>query len=450
MNDQYSALYQSYQWFVPSQFNIAQACVHRWAQNPLEGRRIAIFHENARSQREIWTYTRLSDTANQLANGLVKMGIQAGDRIAVLTEQRPEAVAAYTAIFSVGAIAVPLPPECEADGLAARLQDASIRIAIVDAACASNLLLAQSKYPALAQIIGLDFQHEAIIPWHSLLARQPTSFKAMPTLSGSPALLLYAPDHGTIAPKGVLLAHHTLIGLLPGFVASQNWFPQSGDIFWSPSGWHSAGGILNALLPTLYFGHAIVSTASQITPGHAFEIMERYQVSNIFLTPSALQSMMQETPLPHTHYQLALRAIMASGASLGEDIFKWCQEALGVTPNEVFGQTEMSLLIGNSHKKWPARPGSMGRPYPGHQLAILDNKGKPCLPGKIGEIALNRYDLHGHIDPVLFLGYWHNEAATQSRFQNDWCLTGELAQVDDNGYYWYAGRRKGPQGTPQS
>src|SRR3546814_7555955 len=77
------------------------------------------------------------------------MGIQAGDRIAVLTEQRPEAVAAYTAIFSVGAIAVPLPPECEADGLAARLQDASIRIAIVDAACASNLLLAQSKYPAL-------------------------------------------------------------------------------------------------------------------------------------------------------------------------------------------------------------------------------------------------------------------------------------------------------------
>src|SRR3546814_16704734 len=65
--------------------------------------------------------------------------------------------------------------------------------------------------------------------------------------------------HSTTAPKGVLLAHHTLIGLLPGFVASQNWFPQSGDIFWSPSGWHSAGGILNALLPTLYFDHAIVS-----------------------------------------------------------------------------------------------------------------------------------------------------------------------------------------------
>src|SRR5690606_33186254 len=116
MNDQYSALYQSYQWFVPSQFNIAQACTHRWAQNPLEGRRIAIFHENAQGEREVWTYTRLSDTANQLANGLVKMGVGAGDRVAVLTEQRPEAVAAYMAIFSAGGIAVPLPPACDPGG----------------------------------------------------------------------------------------------------------------------------------------------------------------------------------------------------------------------------------------------------------------------------------------------------------------------------------------------
>ncbi|NYT85574.1 acyl-CoA synthetase [Pollutimonas harenae] len=450
MNDQYSALYQSYQWFVPSQFNIAQACVHRWAQNPLEGRRIAIFHENAQGQREVWTYTRLSDTANQLANGLIKMGIQAGDRIAVLTEQRPEAVAAYTAIFSVGAIVVPLSPGYNTDELAACLQDANIRIAIVDAACASNLLLAQNKYSALSQIIGLDFQHEAIIPWHSLLARQPTSFKPLPTSSGSPALLLYAPDHGVATPKGILLAHRTLIGVLPGFVASQNWFPQAGDVFWSPSGWQSADGLMNALLPTLYFGHAIVSTIGQFTPVLAFEIMERYQVSNAFLTPAALSALMHDIPQPRSQYKLSLRAMTINGTGLDEDIFQWCQDALDITPNQEFGQAETNQLIGNSHKRWPAKPGSMGRPYPGHHVAVLDNKGKPCPPGKTGEIALNRYDLHGHIDPLMFLGYWRNDEATLSRFQNDWYLTGELAQVDDDGYYWYAGRRKEPQGTAQS
>src|SRR5690606_30692837 len=190
--------------------------------------------------------------------------------------------------------------------------------------------------PALSQIIGLDFQHEAVIPWHSLLARQPTSFKVVPTPSGSPALLLYASGHDNTAPLGSVLAHHTLIGLLPGFVASQNWFPQAGDVLWSPAGWHLADGILNALLPTLYFGHAIVSTASAFTPERAFKIMERYQVSNTILTPEALRSMMQETPLPHTQYQLSLRAIMANGTSLDEDIFKWCQEALGITANESF------------------------------------------------------------------------------------------------------------------
>lgn len=84
MNDQYSELYPSYQWFVPSQFNIAQACVHRWAENPVEGRRIAIFHENELGQREVWTYSRLSETANQLASGLVKMGVMPGDRVAIV------------------------------------------------------------------------------------------------------------------------------------------------------------------------------------------------------------------------------------------------------------------------------------------------------------------------------------------------------------------------------
>src|SRR5690606_9272361 len=90
MNDQYTELYSSYQWFVPSQFNIAQACAHRWAESPVEGRRIAIFHENDWGRREVWTYTRLSETSNQLANGLVKMGVRPGDRVALVMGQRPE------------------------------------------------------------------------------------------------------------------------------------------------------------------------------------------------------------------------------------------------------------------------------------------------------------------------------------------------------------------------
>lgn len=439
MNDQYSELYSSYQWFVPTQFNIAQACVHRWAENPVEGRRIAVFHEDEDGRREVWTYSRLSETANRLANGLVKMGVKPGDRVAVVMGQRPETVASYMAIFSVGAVALPLSSLFGADGLAVRVRDAETRVAIVDASTGPVLLQAQDQCPALTQIIALEYQHEATIPWRSLLARQPTEFKPVPTRSSSPALLLYT-SGTTGAPKGALLPHSALIGNLPGFVASQNWFPQKGDVFWSPADWTWTGGLMDALLPTLYFGHAIVGTQGRFSPVRAFEIMERYRVTNTFLFPTAIKLMMQETPSPREQYRLALRAIMAAGENVGEVAFHWCTQALGVTPNEMFGQTEMNYIVGNSHKRWPAKPGSIGRPYPGHQVAVLDAGGKPCPVGTVGEIALNRHDIHGHPDPILFLGYWRNEAATQAKFKGDWCLTGDLASVDEDGYYWYAGR----------
>lgn len=438
MNDQYSELYPTYQWFVPSQFNIAQACVHRWAETPLEGRRIAIFHEDELGQREVWTYSRLSETANQLANGLIRMGVQPGDRVALVMSQRPETVASYTAIFSVGAVALPLSPLSGADSLALRLRDAEARVAIVDAASGPDLLQAQAQCPSLAQIIALEFQHEAVIPWRTLLARQTKIFKPVLTKSSSPAVLLYT-SGTTGGPKGALLAHSALIGNLPGFVASQNWFPQKSDVFWSPADWTWIGGLMDALLPTLYFGHSIVGTLGDFSATRALEIMQRYRVTNAFLPPAALKRMMLEAPAPRDQYQLALRAIMATGESLDPAVFEWCETALGVIPNEMFGQTEMNYLVGNSHK-WLAKPGSIGRPYPGHQVAVLDAHGKPCPVDAVGEIALNRYDMHGHPDPALFLGYWHNDSASQNKFIGDWCLTGDLASIDKDGYYWYIGR----------
>ncbi|HUH58720.1 MAG TPA: AMP-binding protein [Candidimonas sp.] len=439
MNDQYSELYPTYQWFVPSQFNIAQACVHRWAETPLEGRKIAIFHENETGDRQVWTFSRLSETTNQLANGLIKMGVKPGDRVALVMGQRPEAVVAYMAIFSVGAIALPLSALFGADGLAIRLRDAEARVAIVDAGTAPDLLEAQAQCPSLTQVIALEYQHETVIPWRSLLARQPITFKTLSTKSDSPALLLYT-SGTTGSPKGALLAHSALIGNLPGFVASQNWFPQKGDVFWSPADWTWTGGLMDALLPTLYFGHPIVGTLGRFSVTRALEIMQRYRVTNTFLFPTAIKLMMQEEPTPRAHYGLQLRAIMSAGESVGKVVFEWCQTALGITPNEMFGQTEMNYLVGNSCLKWPAKPGSIGRPYPGHQVAILDDDGEPCAPGQIGDIALNRYDTHGHPDPILFLGYWRDETATQAKFKGNWCLTGDLASVDDDGYYWYAGR----------
>ncbi|VFR63293.1 Acetyl-coenzyme A synthetase [plant metagenome] len=439
MTDQYQALYHSFRWLVPPAFNIAQACCHRWADSSLDARRVALYIEDEAGNREVWTYARLAETANQLANGLVRMGVGRGDRVAVALGQRPETVVAHIAIHSVGAVVLPLSPLFGPDALEQRLRDSEARVAIVDESSCANLLAAADRCPAVRQIIGIDVKDEHILPWRSLLARQLPHFRPANTRATDPAILLYT-SGTTGAPKGALLPHAVLIGNLPGFVASQDWFPQPGDVFWSPADWAWTGGLMDALLPSLYFGTPIVGARGRFTPERAFEILERYRVTNTFLFPTALKMMMKAVPEPRTQYRLALRSIMSAGESVGEAVFNWCRDALGITPNEMFGQTEMNYLIGNSGQKWPARAGSMGRAYPGHQVAVLDELGQPVKTGEVGEIALNRHDIHGHPDPILFLGYWRNEPATQAKFSGDWCRTGDLASIDADGYFWYAGR----------
>lgn len=441
MNDQYQALYQTFRWLVPAQFNIAQSCCHQWAATPAHARSIAIFYEDEDSQREVWTYGRLAEAVNQLANGLVKLGVAPGDRVAVAMGQRPETVVAYMAIYTVGAVSQPLSEQLDSDAMGTCLRDSGAQVAIIDPGSSPALLAAADRCPHLQLIIGVDLANERILPWRSLLARQPASFKPVATRASDPAILLY-PAGAAGAPKGVLLPHSALIGNLPGFVASQDWFPRHGDVFWSPADWARIEGLMGALLPTLYFGHPIVGTRGRFSPERAFDLLQRYQITNTCLAPTELAALMQSPNAPNAreHYKLALRAVASLGGPLDEAARTRCETALGLAPNEIFGQAETHYVIGDSGKRWPAKPGSMGRPYPGHRVAVIDEQGRACPTGQVGEVAVNRYDIHGHPDPALFLGYWSDEVATRDKFSGDWCRTGELARIDADGCLWRADR----------
>jgi len=440
MSDQYQGLYHSFQWLVPGYFNIAQACCHQWASNPSDARRVVLHVDTADGTPDVWTYGRLGESVNQLANGLLRMGLGQGDRIAVVLGQRAETLIAHMAAYSIGAIVVPLSPQSSPDALAARLRDADPRTAIVDTACDGDALGALGRIRSLQQIISIDFHDDHTLPWRSLLARQPAEFRAAPTRASDPALLLYT-SGATDLPKGVVLSHATLIGSLPGFVAAHNWFPQPGDVMWTCADWSSSAGLMGALLPTLYFGHPVVAMPQAHRPEQTLALMDRHAVSSACFSPTALDALRQAVPDPHAKYRLVLRSIAVNGAPLPPDTFEWCRTALGVTPNETYGLTEAYHIIGNSQAKWPAKPGVMGRPIPGHNVAILDDQGRPLSVGEVGEIALSRFDIHGAPDPGLYLGYWRDNAATQARDVGHWFRTGDLARRDENGDFWYAGRR---------
>lgn len=441
MNDQYPELYHSYQWWVPSQFNIAQACLYRWAGNPSDARRTALIHHGARHDRQTHTYAQLALTTSQLANGLQKMGVQPGDRVALLMGQSPKCAAALMAILATGAIAVPFTTNLTTPELSYCLNNSGVRVAIADKLSLPGLVTAQSHCPQLGQIISADIEHELAISWRTLLARQTGTFTPVATRSSSPALLLYGKQHQGENLYGVSLAHGTLIGNLPGFVCVQNWCPVPGDIFWTPHDWRSASGLLNALLPAMYFGVPLLSTEAPVSPDAALDLILNNRITNILISTQALNRVLgpyaknaitEPLVLPH------LRAIALEGKDPAGTTSRHCRHVLGVMPNAFFSTPETGCVIAQSHEKWPTAPGSCGRPVPGHRIAVLDSAGLPCPPGHTGQLAVATHDIHDHPDPALFSGYWADPTAQDTTPSNvaPWHLTHDYARIDTQGNVW--------------
>ncbi len=368
------------------------------------------------------------------------MGVARGDKVALILPQRPETVVAHIAINRIGAVAVPLSFLFGPEALEYRLQDSQAKVAFVDPQSLPNMAAIRDRCAGIAHIIGVAGAHESwVVSWEATLASQSPHFTPPAIAATDPAFLVYT-SGTTGPPKGALMPQQCLLGNLPGFVHSHNGFPRPGDVFWSPADWAWTGGLMDALLPTLYFGQPIVGYRGRFDPERAFALIEKYGIRNTFLFPTALKMMMKAYPRPGERFEINLRSIMSAGEAVGTAVFEWARDALGVTINEMFGQTEMNYIVGNSHELWPAKPGSMGRPYPGHRVAVIDDEGSETAADAIGEVAVNRIAPDGTPDPVFFLEYFRNPEGTAKKFSGDWCRTGDLAKRDADGYLWYQGR----------
>lgn len=449
--DHYAELHQGFGWQVDEYFNIAEACCSRWASDKSHPsnaiKRIAIEVHDTSTPGIFHTYFELKVAADALSHALTALGVEPGDRVAIVMPQRFETAVAYMAIFQMGAVAMPLSMLFGPEALAFRLQDSGAVVAICDDSSIASIRAVRPDCAALRTVLAVgDAGGQGDVDYASAVAGHQSAFTATRTRADDAAILIYT-SGTTGPPKGALLPHRALIGNLPGFVCSQNWFGFDGKtnktsdaVFWSPADWAWTGGLMDALLPTLYFGRPIVAFNGRFSPELAFTLMQQHGVTHSFLFPTALKAMMKAYPEPRLHFKLKLQAMMSAGEAVGDAVFDYCCEQLGVVVNEMFGQTEINYIVGNCSVLWPARPGSMGKGYPGHKVAVIDDDGNECAVGVPGDVALNRFDVHGVPDPIFFLGYWKKDAATQAKFTGDWCRTGDLARRDADGYLWYEGR----------
>ncbi len=416
---------------LPGFYNIGTDVVDRWAA--VEPDRPALIVHKEDGPPRFATYGFLATRSNRLANALAAEGVKAGDRLGILLPQSAETVIAHVAAYKLGAIAVPLAIQFGSDALRYRLADAGAVALVTTVEGAEKIEDLRAELPALRIVYAVGGAGPGAADLRHVLSRASSRFEPVDSRPDDPALMIYT-SGTTGAPKGALHGHRVLLGHLPGIELSQEMMPQSGDVMWTPSDWAWAGGLLNALMPALHFGVPVVAFRfEKFDPGRALDLMARHRVTNAFLPPTALKMIRAEGAAVDRD-RLRLRAIGSAGEKLGADTLLWAEEAFGVPVNEFYGQTECNAVIGSSGGLGVCRPGAIGRPVPGHEVAILRPDGTEAAAGETGEIAIARPD------PVMFLGYWNNEEATEAKFRGRWMMTGDQAVRDDDGYIAFVGR----------
>ena len=292
--DNYWALHGSFHWLVPERFNIAQACCARWAELPDATKRIAIQALDTKGETTLYTYAELQQQAKRLSSVLAALGVERGDRVAIVMPQRFETAVAFVAVLQMGAVAMPLSMLFGPEALEYRLHDSEAVVALCDESSIANILAVSENCPLLRSVLGVGAAAaQADVDYADALARVSPDFAPVMTDAEDAAVLIYT--SGTTGnPKGAVIPHRALIGNLTGFVCSQNWFGFDGRdnastdaVFWSPADWAWTGGLMDALLPTRYFGRPIVAFNGRFSPQAALELMGKLGVTHTFLFPTA-------------------------------------------------------------------------------------------------------------------------------------------------------------------
>lgn len=429
----YKEVYDSFRWEIPEFYNIGVDVCDKWAEDK---HRLCLIYEDEAGNIEKFSFWEIKNLSNQLANALRELGVARGERIAILLGQVPETVVSHVAAYKLGAIALPLFTLFGPEALEYRLKDSAAKILVTDSDNVEKVLSIRDNLGELRHIIVTDGGGDKeTLSYKALLGKASRKFTAEKTKAEDPALLIYT-SGTTGPPKGALHAHRVLLGHLPGVEFPHNFFPQKGDLFWTPADWAWAGGLLDVLLPSLHHGIPVVAfRVRKFDPERAFYLVEKHGIRNSFMPPTALK-MMREVSKPLKRFpEFNIRSIGSGGETLGEEVLRWGREELKITINEFYGMTEVNLVVGNCYEVMEIKPDSMGKAIPGHIVDIVDEKGRILSPGETGEVAVEGPD------PVMLLEYWGKPEATKEKFVGDWWLTGDLARKDEDGYFYFLGRK---------
>jgi acetyl-CoA synthetase len=409
--ERYEQLSREHRWEVPERYNIAADVCDRHPADAL-----AMVHERHDGLVRELHWGELQSLSNQAANLLAELGVERGDRVAVVLPATPEAAAVFFATWKLGAILLSMSVLYGDEGIAHRLRDSEPKVLVTDAANAPRF-----NGPHIPRLLVMDT---------ATLAGESDRFQTLDTSADDPAQLYYTSGTTGLA-KGIVHGHRYLL--------AHNEFEhchdvQSGERFHGMGEWAWAAGICPLLGPwRLGAVQLVYQREGGFDPHRQLDFLSRHEAANVFATPTAIRSMMGIDDA-RERYPQRFRVVCSAGEPLNPEAIRWFRSQYDVTVLDYYGLTESYPLCGNF--PWmEVREGSMGRPMPGWEVAILDEDERPLPSGERGEICLR-----ARSNPHYPLGYWRLPDATLQTFGGDWFHTKDAARMDDDGYVWYEGR----------
>jgi acetyl-CoA synthetase/medium-chain acyl-CoA synthetase len=415
----------SFVWDVPADFNFARDVIDPLAR---QDRRGLLFVDTAGKRTE-YTFAQIAEQSQKWAAVLRDAGVRKGDRVIVVLPKMPAWLFAMLGLLRLGAVAVPGAEQLRAKDLLYRANHAGATVVIGHIGNAGEVEAIAADAPNVQRCLLVGGQREGWTPVEPLIATA-APFAGVPTAADDPAYIVYT-SGTTKDPKGVV---QRVAYTYAKRMAARFWFACTpADLVWCTAGTGWAKSLWSVLLGPWSCGSCIVLDEGGFVPEQRLDLIRDLGVNVLCQAPTEYRL---EAKLPDLgkRWQLPqLRHCVSAGEPLNPEVLARWRDAFGLTIYDGYGQTENTLLVANL-PGMDVRPGSMGKPTPGHEVAVIDEEGAICAPGVVGDIALRGRP------PSLFAGYYKNDDETNASRRGEWYLTGDRAQVDPDGYFWFVGR----------
>ena len=434
----WESVYDELDWLPGGYLNKAHECIDRHCEAG-RGDKVALIWEGKNGEEESYTFAEFRDRSNRFANVLEGLGVGKGDRVFLFMERVPELYFALFGALKAGAIVGPLFSAFGADPVRDRLQDSGAVVLVTQPDLRKRIEDILPDLPALKHMIivnKLGRYSDALTPgdlsYDELMATASVEHETVATTMNDYSIMHYT-SGTTGKPKGAVHRHLAIVQQY----ATGKWVLdlQEDDVYWCTAdpGWVT--GTSYGMFAPWSNGVTQLIYEGGFGAGAWYRQVEKHKVTVWYTAPTAIRMLMKAgDALPGRSDLSTLRHINSVGEPLNPEAVVWGNKVFNQAIHDNWWQTETGAILIANYASMDVRPGSMGRPLPGVQPAILDDDYNPLPPGQEGSLAVRP----GW--PSMFQGYWGNTELYNSRFRKGWYITGDQARMDEDGYFWFVGR----------